>query len=254
MRSSLLTLLALLFPINVFALTSGLDFSVSGSYRSLPLGGGVSATGAYNLLLWGDREAPPWFGFLRAGADASTALTYNSGAGFVEIFPVGFFAVKAGREHSSNAKEYDGFDCVLNDCTGNRRQDYAEARVAFPAGNAFFLLKERAEWYTREGADTRRFAEPTSGLLLDASGGARVRVSQVIVGAPVTEGVNMLVGQARYEATTVTSQSFVGGTYRSGEFSFFAAIGYWRAPLPAEAKVNFLLQGSWAPARGWSLF
>ena len=245
---------ALLFPLQLVAATTGADFSASGSYRSLPLGGGVSATTAYNVLLWGEREAPPWFGFARAGTDLGTAFSYNSGAGFLELFPVGFMALKTGRELRSNAKNYEGFDCEANDCLGTRKQDYVEARLAFPAGKAFILLKERAEWYTRDENDPRRFAEPTSGLLLDASGRGQVRVSQIIVGAPVAERTNMLVGQVRYEATAVSHQSFVAGTYRFGEFSVFAGLGYWRAPLPAEAKLNFLLQGSWSPARGWSLF
>lgn len=248
--------IALLFlgPVRSRAVVTGYDFSLAGSYRSFPLGGSASAVGASNLLLWGDREAPPWFGFARLGAEASSAVSYNSAGGFMEFFPVAFVALRTGRELNRNTKDYDGFDCVMNDCQGERRLDSAELRVAFPAGSAFVVLKERAEWYRREGIEGRRFAEPTSGLLLDAGGTARVRISQLVVGAPVTEGVNMLVGQVRYEATSATQQSFVAGTYRAGEFSVFAGMGYWRAPAPAEARLNFLLQGAWTPARGWSLF
>lgn len=239
------------------------DYSLGGGFRSYPQGGGVSLSAGYKMLLWGNRsdESEFSYGFLRAFAEGSTAISYHSIAAGLEIYPISFLAIKMGQEKNTNSKNYDQFDCLIVDCTGERTKDFLELRLAAAYQKYFIVLRKRREWFIRGENDSRAFAEPGSSLVLSPSGKDALNSAGFVFGlSNEVEHWTFMVGSMGYQAEgssafagQSTGQDFFGVSRRDGEFTYFGGIGYWRAQSE-KGKANFLLHLAWTPEKNWVPF
>jgi len=244
-----------------------IDYSVGGGFRSYPWGAGTSFSTGYKLLLWGNRsdESEFRFGYVRAFAEGSAAISYNALAAGIEFYPISFVAIKFGQEKNSNSKNYDQFDCQLVDCTGPRTKDFLELRLAAAYEKYFLVLRKRREWFVRGEKDSRGFADPGSSLVLSSSGRDVLNSAGFVLG--LTEEVKQwtfMVGSMGYEVGSSlaagsqtlpqsTGQDFFGASLREGEFTFFGGLGYWRAQSE-KGKANLLLHLAWTPEKNWVPF
>lgn len=236
-------------------LRSAWDGSVAAAGRTYPLGGGFSAAGGKSWRLWGDVKDPQgWrFGFVRLGADITSAGAYNGGGLSVDFHPISFINLRAGRAWNSNSREYEQFDCVRIDCTGSRSKDFVELRLAAKWNESFFSIRAKREWHERAGFDSRFFGDPESALVLSPSGRDRLCSSTVVLGQSVREHWSVFLAQTEFTVHSSdqrSSQNVVGVLHSHGEWTYSAAVGYWdtnssQPKLTAMGLVSFTPNPKW---------
>lgn len=186
-RCSVTTIVSLVMVIFVVSTPcfAEIDFSVGGVTRTYPLSGVIEVESGLNGLLWGNSN-DEIFGYVRAGVSGSTALTYNSIEGTVEVFPLSVLGVRAGIELSENQSDYRDFDCNSYECQGAQQKKFIEAQAVAGAWRWFLHFNVRNEdWAHKEKVgEPTRFVEPSLGVALSHNG-ERMRVYQGILGRAV---------------------------------------------------------------------
>ena len=163
----------------VQAAVAGVDSSVGATYRSYPLSGGLEPTIGYGWVAYGT-EGSPFSGYLRAALDGFTAGSYNSGVAKLEVFPLAFIGARAGGESIQNDKDYRSYQCTSVGCKGRYYRTFVESELSLGYGGAFAQGTWRRERWTQAKGQTSDYIDPTSGLVMSATGESQTVYSAVV--------------------------------------------------------------------------
>lgn len=169
---------------NSGAFAASPDFSLGGSFRSYPLSGVVEAEAGYGFTLWGTPETP-WSGYIRPKIEAASALTYNSLAEVIEVFPLSILGVRAGGESIQNDTKYSAYNCEDSNCLGRFYRGFLEMELTLGYHDFFARGYYRRERWSQK-ASGQNFIEPTSGLIMNETGDAQT-VFRYLVGYKYSE-------------------------------------------------------------------
>lgn len=227
----------LMFPISAGAQS---DLSLTGLFRSYPLSGIVEAEGGYGIPLWGTPKSP-MSGYIRPRLIGSSAATYNSVDAALEVFPIAFLGARAGGEGIQNDADYTAYDCEVYRCKGRYYRTYFEAELSLGAGPVFAQARWRRDRWSQRDPLAGDFVDPTSGLLMLASGDSQTVMYGVL-------GLNFspawtFMALLRYAETDFHefSRTPVGMLrYKSGSFSIGLGAGTFESNLK---KRDFTAQG-----------
>jgi hypothetical protein len=201
-----------------------LDFSLGAASRSYPLSGVIEAETGYGIVLWGDNTGP-LYGYTRLKVDGSSALTYNSLGGALEFFPLAFMGARAGGEGIQNDKDYSAYDCDMHQCQGRYYRTYIEGELSLGVGPVFMQARWRRDRWTQKDPDREDFVDPTSGLLMKASGDAQT-VYFGILGLKFNENWTGLAVLRYAEGENIRGFSqFPTGVLRYSDGSFSVGVG-----------------------------
>lgn len=148
---------------------AGPDFGVGATYRSYPLSGVMEVKSGYGTVFYGT-EGGPFSGYGRIGVEGASAGTYNSGLAMIELFPLAILGARAGGEVVQSDAKYRAYDCELYLCEGRFYRTFFEAELSLGAGPVFLQGRWRRERWSEKNPRDGDFIDPTSGLLITASG------------------------------------------------------------------------------------
>jgi hypothetical protein len=114
-----------------------MDLSVGGAARTYPaIGAEVSGAIGYNHILWGkspkdETKKNPLYGIIRPILSASSSVVVNSYDARLEVYPISFMGLVAGRAHTrSDFEKFPFFDCEKVRCKGTMDRDYFMFKMA----------------------------------------------------------------------------------------------------------------------------
>jgi len=123
------------------------DLRFEGFARSLPLGAYARVEAGYSFPLW--KSKGPLYGFIRPYTQFQTSGLINSLHAGVEIFPVSFWGIYAGRTQMIRSlKKLDQVDCDRTDITcesNNIGRNRFGTKLALKFGSVFTLT--RLQWH-----------------------------------------------------------------------------------------------------------
>jgi hypothetical protein len=210
---------------------AGLDLNLSGNARSYPLSGVIEAQSGYGVVLYGE-EGSPFAGYVRVAVDGASAGTYNSGGARVEIFPLGILGVRGGGESIQNDKDYTAYDCEVYACQGRFYRTYVEGELTLGYSGLFAQGRWRRErWTQPKESQSGDFADPTSGLLMSATGESQT-VYQALLGYKWNEAWTIMAG-LRYASDDdgISQMPFGILRWTSGGFSLGLGGGAFKSAL-----------------------
>jgi hypothetical protein len=211
---------------------AGFDASAGGTFRAYPLSGVVEADAGYGYLIWG-AEGSPLYGYIRPKIEAASAISYNSAAAVLEVFPVSFLGVRGGGESIENDKRYSDFNCTNNNCLGRFYRTFAEAELTLGYGRVFAQGRIRRERWSQKEPEAGDFVEPTSGITLK-SGGDSETVYIGLIGFKYSETWSILAVTRYAESDGFESFSRLPYgviRYTSGTLQLGAGLGEFESSL-----------------------
>jgi len=155
-----------LLPEVVFAKA---DLAIGANFRSYPLSAFLEFESGYGLPLWGRPQAP-LSGYVRPRVIWSTAATYNSLDGALEVFPLAFLGARAGGEVIQNDLLFSAYPCKTYSCVGRFTRTYFESELTLGAKRIFTQVRWRRERWNQRDQERGDFIDPTSGLIMRAGG------------------------------------------------------------------------------------
>lgn len=212
---------------------AALDLSVGSTARSYPLSGVIEAETGYGVLLYGSNTAAPWYGYLRPRILGSSALSYNSLDGAVELFPVSFLGARAGGEAIQNDKEYTPYDCVIYTCLGRFYRTYFEAELTIGAKGFFAQAAWRRERWSQKTPAPTEFIDPTSGYSLAGHGDSQT-VYRGVLGykfSPRWSSLAILRYSESEETKMISRFPYLVVRYSVGNFSAGVGGGVFESSL-----------------------
>lgn len=108
------------------------DLSLGLQGRTLPaMGAEIYADSGYGFLLWGKKKEPKdvLYGLIRPSLGVSTSAVINSVKGEIEIFPISFLGIAAGRQIIHSNYDFPFFDCSQVTCQGEFVRNYVEGKM-----------------------------------------------------------------------------------------------------------------------------
>jgi hypothetical protein len=126
------------FLIFLFAITSWakVDLNMGLQGRTVPgIGAELYADSGYNLLLWGrkKRSRDVLYGLIRPSFSLSTSGVINSAKAELEVFPISFLGISAGRQYSYANFDFPFFNCEEISCHGEFTRDWVTSKMAMGA-------------------------------------------------------------------------------------------------------------------------
>lgn len=112
------------------------DLSLGLQGRTLPaLGAELYADSGYSFLMWGKKENPKdvMYGLVRPSLGVSTSGVINSVKGEIEVFPISFLGIAAGRQIIHSNYDFPFFDCANITCQGEFVRNYVEGKMVVGA-------------------------------------------------------------------------------------------------------------------------
>lgn len=208
------------------------DLEVGSAFRSYPLSGVMEIKSGYGVVFYGT-EGGPFSGYGRIALEGATAGTYNSGLAKVELFPLGILGARAGGETAQNDSEYRAYDCDLYFCEGRFYRTFFEAELTLGAGPVFLQGRWRRERWSEKEPSDGDFIDPTSGLVMDATGESQ-SVYHGVAGLKLGSSFSILGGLRYAEGETGLSRFTFGLLrYRSGGWSAGVGGGVFESELKA---------------------
>lgn len=153
-------LICLLITLNLFAKT---DYFLQGSLRTYPIGTALNAEIGEGYKFY-DRNKI-LYGYVRAAANAQTSVLVNYIGAQVELYPVSFFGIYAGKSIGKRStKKLQGFDCDEIHCDTKLNKDYYGANLALAyKGIKFINFYKKVRLDTK--TDNEYFADEYSNLI-----------------------------------------------------------------------------------------
>ncbi|MCB9084272.1 MAG: hypothetical protein H6624_07990 [Bdellovibrionaceae bacterium] len=229
---------------------AGYDFEANVTARAYPIGGTLNFEGGYGFPTWGADSLESkgvFYGYLRPGYQASTAISYNSGEIYFDVFPISFFGLRVGKEWITNTKEYKDYDCDRLNCEDDFQKQYIEGRLALGYGKAFFATRFR-QTDLSAATETQNFAEEVMGL--EARGiGDRVEILTSALGYKIYEDWSVLFLNVYGQMDKIkgfSRMNTLNVSHRRGEYQIMLGVGEFNSPL-APREVTALFQLSWTP-------
>lgn len=229
---------------------AGYDLEANFSGRAYPIGGTFNLEGGYGFPVWGasaHKEGSPVYGYIRPGYQATTAITYNSGEVFVDLFPISLFGFRLGQEWVTNSKDYADYDCERLNCKGDFQKQFVEARLALGYRDVFFATRLRRTDLSSND-QTKNFPEEVMGLeayqdgdqieIITTALGVKLHPDWALLALNVYGQMDRLKGISRM--TTINL------SYRWDLYRILVGVGEFNSPL-ATRELTGLLIFSWTP-------
>ncbi|MCB0385364.1 MAG: hypothetical protein KDD43_08230 [Bdellovibrionales bacterium] len=233
------------------------DFEANVTARAYPIGGTANFEGGYGFPLWGAEALESkgvLYGYVRPGYQASTALSYNSGEVYLDLFPVSFFGFRLGKEWITNTKEYKDYDCSRLNCEDDFVKQYIEGRLALGYGKAFLATRFRRTDISAT-SETQNFVEEVMGLEARAQGD-KVEILTSALGYKIYEDWSLIFlnvyGQME-QLKGISRMNTINLSHRMGKYQVMVGVGEFNSPL-APKEVTALFQISWTPYERMGFF
>jgi hypothetical protein len=246
---------AFLFALNLLSVSllataasaKGLDYSVDSFARTSSLGLSASPNVGYSFLLWGDPSSP-LHGYIRPNVTASFTPATISGRAELELHPVTFLGLTAGRTWTRRFSNLPGQDCNLGACIGNLGSTDVGAKALFKYGIAFGSLKYTKTFVDSFDDRSRGIIDPGSALLL-SPGGEVVSQWNAVVGVPIhtdwsVGGIYQKTDLKNNPGTQNAEYAFL--RLKRGDLTYLAGAGRFESQLKP-AGPSFILSVSWSP-------
>jgi hypothetical protein len=222
----------------------GLDYSLLGAARLLPLGMAISGTAGYGVRVWGDSESGVLYGFARPYATFQTSLLVNRLEVGADLYPVSFFGLRVGGAESlRSTSNLDTLDCSAVYCRGFVGTAYVRAQLLLGYRRFSMMGAFRASWFAAPSTTLPQFGDENSALAGNVPGdrmfsvelAGRYAITQAVSAGTFVSSDHML--------GTSASNDFVTGfgRYAQGRMSYLVGAGGYQSSTQSWGFTCFAL-------------
>ena len=233
--------------LGIFILSSNshakLDLMVGGQGRSLPsLGAEAYGETGYTQLLWGKRKAGDknvLFGFVRPNIGVSTSGVINSVKAELEIFPVSFLGIAAGRQLIHSNFDFPFFECKQITCEGEFRRNYIETRMALGAKGIITVLSYRYDLL--QGPHTNQpMADWRHVIVGNKNHDMQIERKALLAYMHGTSLYGILAENVRFEGSGEMKESYAAVyQYKPKDVAYMVGAGSFRSSREAQGLIIY---------------
>lgn len=205
----------ILLSIFSFSALATMDLHYGAQGRSYPgLGGEFYLETGYNQLLWGSdpggEKKQPWYGLIRPSIRLSTSAVVNQAEAKIEVFPISFIGMAAGRRSLKSDYDFNFYNCDEVHCRGTMERNFVQGKMAI----GFFGIIMMGQITTEQiehSEDDKPFAEFKKGMI--GAPGFDISTEQVaLLGYKMQSGsmIGVLSNFTRFEHSEQTFQMNLG--------------------------------------------
>lgn len=227
------------------------DLGVTGFARANSLAGIVEGQAGASQLLWGDSNAGPMFGYIRASGTLRSSIVTNGYRAQFEAYPVSFLGVTAGAQGLHRLAPAPAIDCDIRECKGWVQSNYIQARAVFRAGEFFGQAYVQRDVFLRQEGKTLPIFEPMMMLGL-ASAGDQVTTWNAVLGYQLTPewsgGVVYMTAESD-KTREKTLHEMLFARWKPAEITYNLAIGRVNSNVVGVGPQVLLSVAWWPKAR-----
>lgn len=186
MKRFILLIIIILTPL--FGYTAdNLDYSIDNIIRSYPLGLYSAGTIGYGKEIWGNKKDFPLYGFVRPSLTYQTSFLVNSIRGEIDINPISFIGLFAGKDFTSRQIEVPTFNCGQVICRGNLDREYVGGKFALSHKSFILTGKSKIERISMR-KKIGIFADERTSLIA-RSGSDYITKNEILIGKYINKSV-----------------------------------------------------------------